>query len=128
MMKELAAIATVVASKPKVQIKIDFPSEPTPPSPPRQQQQQFQIEVSDYSERLPPQTNQITFKVEMEDDNECDVTGKPQYDCDVIERAQYDCDVIETPRLEVSYLSMSISEPSLPLATRHFLTVPSGDF
>ena len=109
MMKELN-VANV--AKPKVQIKIDFPSEPTPPPQHHRQHQQghqqehqqqpqqhiLQIEVSDYSDDCPN-------IVDTHDQDADDVIGERR------------------KKLEIkSNNFLSMSEPSLPT---NFLTVPA---
>jgi hypothetical protein len=104
MMKELNVV-NVNIEKPKVQIKIDFPSEPTPPpAPPQQQQLQqqhvLQIEVSDYSDDCP---NNATLNVDV------DVIGERR------KKLEIKCN---------NFLSMS--EPSLTTPrSANFLTVPA---
>jgi hypothetical protein len=98
MMKELNVV-NVNIEKPKVQIKIDFPSEPTPP-PPQQQQHVLQIEVSDYSDDCP---NNATLNVDV------DVIGERR------KKLEIKCN---------NFLSMS--EPSLTTPrSANFLTVPA---
>jgi len=112
MMKELNVV-NVNIEKPKVQIKIDFPSEPTPPPPQHQQQQQkhqqqqhhqqqhiLQIEVSDYSDDCP---NNAALNVDV------DVIGERR------KKLEIKCN---------NFLSMS--EPSLTTPrSANFLTVPA---
>jgi hypothetical protein len=98
MMKELNVV-NVNIEKPKVQIKIDFPSEPTPP-PPQQQQHVLQIEVSDYSDDCP---NNAALNVDV------DVIGERR------KKLEIKCN---------NFLSMS--EPSLTTPrSANFLTVPA---
>jgi hypothetical protein len=98
MMKELNVV-NVNIEKPKVQIKIDFPSEPTPP-PPQQQQHVLQIEVSDYSDDCP---NNAALNVDV------DVIGERR------KKLEIKCN---------NFLSMS--EPSLTTPrSANILTVPA---
>ena len=116
-----------VVTRPKVQIKIDFPSEPTPPQQPQHDQQQLQqqqqqqqphplqfleIRVSDFSSGDPDMVDVINDDV-VDNDNDpaCD---------DIFERRK---------RLTIGCsFQLSMSEPTLPTSppvSTNFLTVPA---